>query len=437
MNKVNLKSAILLLSLITFLYVSPETANAKKKNQSGPIVTIGCLSDLHSEYELITCEDVNDVRVRQTVSTTLGKIKETEDIDILLLGGDYTSLVTTNYENWLRQRQILADATRDVFGKKSYKPVVYLSGNHEYEAANVKGVPKDWNSADYYTFPMKDDIGELAEDECFYEEADNGENGTMSLLAAYHYNIMGVDFVALNTGKYLFASSSNYGYSTESVEWCGKKIESLYEENPNRLIFFLVHIPFGDSNSISYPNKGIRSRQESTSKLKAILSKYPDIIVLYGHDHGGDRAYIREKTSQRVTRYDTDGNVISSFDSRHVDGTAMPSDNSADTLHVTPSFFSIFMGSMRYYNNSIDKSYDEKTQIHEPRIAQALMIYVYSDRIEFCMKNYGETGTLESDTPGKGPITIQSTLVPYTVFRNVTLFSPKSTRTKKTKTPRR
>ena len=42
--------------------------------------------------------------------------------------------------------------------------------------------------------------------------------------------------------------------------------------------------------------------------------------MFYGHDHGGYKAYIREKTSQRVTRYDIYGNVISTCDSTHVDG---------------------------------------------------------------------------------------------------------------------
>ncbi len=600
MRSASLKSAVMFLAVIALTFAPQFTYGSEVDSGSKPVLTIGCLTDMHCEYGLLTCKDVNDVRLRKTVTNTLSTMKEAEDIDILLLGGDYTSLVTTTNENWQRSRQLLVEAARDVFKDKSYTPVIYVTGNHEYEAPNVQGISKSWDSGDYYSFPMRDDLGELPSSECFYDYADNGAKGRMPLLAAYHYKIKGIDFVVLNTAKHLFASSSNYYYSMESVEWCGEKIESLYSENPERTIFFLAHIPFGDSNSISYSDKGLNRYQESTARLKAILSKYPDLIMLYGHDHGGDLAYTREKTSQRVTRYDTNGNVISSFDNDHVDGTVRGREASKEEeeegtayslrnlgngkylgrdgityqfgddcdlnlvdgpqpvslvsrgktstafgillnrngnvrnlscgsggnmsvkdkttdksekengyfFHVdkidgnritvtktdnptigeqyiivfgnhqrekseinyhyymvgnslvkgnykrvssteiyqsdlsegyptitvrndkiedyiytleefsnTPSFFSIFMGSMRYHGNSIDASYDETKQIHEPRIAQALLIYIYGDRIEFRMKNYGETGVIQSDTPGKGPVTIQKDLTPYTVFR--------------------
>lgn len=605
MRSTGLKSVITLLSFTILSFTAQNVWASETNDESSPLLTIGCLTDLHCEYGLLTCKDANDVRLRKTTVNALKEIKENENLDILLLGGDYTSLVTAPYANWQKARELLVNATRDIFKDKSYTPVIYATGNHEYEAPNVRGIPKEWNSGDYYTFPMRDDIGVLTGDECFYDNADNGAKGKMSLLAAYHYQIKGIDFIVLNTAKYLFASSSNYAYSMESVIWCGNKIESLYRENPKRTIFFIAHIPFGDSNSISYADKGLSRNQESTAELKNILSRYPDIIMLYGHDHGGDNAYIREKTSQRVTRYDTNGNVISSFDADHVDGTtkgqvqpvpvkedatfslknlgngqylgrdgktypfgddcdlnlvsspqpvrivarksrntsfgifltkdgntrnlscgtngnmsvkdrttatseeengyffhvdriegskvtvtktAIPTvgeqyiivyghheKNSPDfeyhyytlgnslvggsykrlrsaeiyqsdlsagypTITITlgaisnyiytleeftntPSFFSVFMGSMRYHGNSIDASYDETKEIHDPRIAQALMIYVYADRIEFRMKNYGETGTIQSDTKGKGPVTIRKDLTPYTVFREVSIIT--------------
>ena len=589
MRRANNISALLTLSVLTLLFTSHKAYGSDSNERTEPLLTIGCLTDLHCEYSLLSCSNVEDVQLRSTVLNALNKIREEEDIDILLLGGDYTSLVTTTQKNWLRARQLLVEATRDVFHDRSQTPVVYVNGNHEYEVPNANGIPKSWNSGDYYTYPMSEDIGTLSEDECFYEDADNGKKGKMSLLAAYHYNIKGVDFVVLNTAKYLFASSGNYSYSLESVEWCGKKIESLYNENPDRLVFFLAHIPFGDSNSISSPDKGLNSGQASTARLKEILSKYPQLVMLYGHDHGGDKAYTREKSSQRITRYDTYGNVISAFDSTHVDGvvrnedetkektmyslhnlgngryigrdgqkyffgddcdlnllnTPQPldismidkkdglyrisithngntlsiscgsggnmsvKDNNASSgnrngrwYHVeeltgntvlatrtskliageqyiivycnssgggngehdyymlgnslvpnnsykrlasmqidrynlddnlynltvtdknirnyiytlekyqaTPSFFSVFMGSMRYYDNSIDKKHDESKEIHNPTISQVLMIYIYTDRMEFRIKNCGASGKF-------GTIRILEEPEPYTVFRD-------------------
>ena len=48
-----------------------------------------------------------------------------------------------------------------------------------------------------------------------------------------------------------------------------------------------------------------------------------------------------------------------------------------------PSFFSAFMGSMRYYYNTIDPG---DMPVETPNIVQALMVYVYADRVELQWK---------------------------------------------------
>ncbi|MCI8308398.1 MAG: hypothetical protein HFH14_10175 [Lachnospiraceae bacterium] len=67
------------------------------------------------------------------------------------------------------------------------------------------------------------------------------------------------------------------------------------------------------------------------------------------------------------------------------------------------SFTSLFMGSMRYYNNSIDGWVHENNS----KVVQAMMVYVYADRIVFSMKNYG--------TQDAGSWDIE----PYTVYMKV------------------
>ena len=75
----------------------------------------------------------------------------------------------------------------------------------------------------------------------------------------------------------------------------------------------------------------------------------------------------------------------------------------------TKSFFSAFMGSMRYYNNSIETG---GSTVNNSRIVQAMMIYIYKDRIELKMKNYGESGTING-------VTVNTDLEPYIVNREV------------------
>ena len=67
------------------------------------------------------------------------------------------------------------------------------------------------------------------------------------------------------------------------------------------------------------------------------------------------------------------------------------------------------MGSMRYYYNTMDPG---DMPVETPNIVQALMIYVYKDRVELHMKNYNKSGTING-------ITVNKYLVPYISYREV------------------
>ena len=286
-------------------------AKAQTENEK-PLLTIACISDIHTERSLIDCANLNDIALRGSFIKTLAQLKNTEKIDVMLLGGDCTSDATIPVGNWQQVRKLIAQYTRRAFPTVKSTPVIYVTGNHDYEVANLDNIPKPYNAGDYYTFPMKDDIGELTADEAFYEDADNGNLGKMTLLAAFHYVINGFDFVVLNCGKNFFKSAWDYVYSEESVQWVADKLAEIYADNPDKTVFFALHIPFSDSNSIREPSKGIAS-SPGEKLLKKTLSKYPNLIMLYGHDHGGDKAYTRRKTSQRVTHYDRNGNPVPGY----------------------------------------------------------------------------------------------------------------------------
>ena len=545
--------------------------------QEEPIFSFACVSDLHAQQDFIT--DPNNIRIRESATKTLSKIKTEENVDLIVLGGDYTSNNTIPQSSWQVTKDLLIEASRGAFnGTKT--PVIYVNGNHEYEVANYDAIPKPYNAGDYYDVPMKTDIGALPAEDCFYETAINGTGEGFELLAAYHYVVNGFDFVVLNGGKYLFETASSYAYSVESVDWVANKLEEIYATDKDKTVFFLVHIPFSDSNRLSNKNKGM-DRYSSTTpefavKLKNTLAKYPNLIMLYGHDHGTDSAYIRTSTDERVTVYGTDGNKwtgtssggtdsststplysiqnyttskylgyntynLATTDTQSSDATITPStvtsgafvfhlsnattddtglqsyvhcgsngrfsgntDNTAssqqirifevadptasnitatqvtsitsgktylmvgeksglyyaltdelysgnsssqrmigtqvtisnstitysgdadimwtfvdksveteepDATSVEKSFFSAFMGSMRYYDNSF-----ENGQLADRRIIQALMVYVYADRVELKMKNYGDDS---GDAYANG-ITVKKDLTPYISYRTVT-----------------
>lgn len=309
---------LLSVAAVSFLMAAsavPAMYAAGEENEK-PLMTIGCISDLHNELGLIN-GSADNVRLRGSIVNTLNKMREQEKIDLLVVGGDVTSDCTIPEANWLRVKDLVHQATKGAFpeGATSF-PVLYCTGNHDYEVANFDAIPKAYNAARFYDFMMRDDMGALPENECFYEECDNGSLGKMNILAAYHYLYNGLDFVVLNCGKNFFKSAWDYNYSDESVQWVSNKLDEIYAVAPDKTVFFIAHVPFPDSNSISSSRKGM----SNSEALKRALARHPNVVFLYGHDHGTDSAYIREKTSQRVTRYDVDGNVISSFDDTHIDG---------------------------------------------------------------------------------------------------------------------
>lgn len=313
-------------------------------------MTIGCLSDLHNELGLISGE-LSTVKLRGTFGNTIKRMHEEEDVDLICLGGDYTSDVTVSKENWERVKQLMRETSRSAFRDgRTQRPVIYVTGNHDYEVANFDKIPKGFN-AGYYQDIMEEDIGPLTAHNAYYEEADNGSLDKQKLLGAYHYQIKGFDFVMLNCGLYFFKNAWDYTYSLGSVQWVADKLAELYASDPNKTVFFLLHVPFSDSNSISAANKGMKSG-ESTRLLKATLAKYPNLVMIYGHDHGTDSAFIRKRTSQRVTRYDVGGMVISSFDDTHVDDPVLPPDTPEEPTSVTMSIKSVATGKYLTYGSS-------------------------------------------------------------------------------------
>lgn len=280
--------------------------------QEKPLLTFGCFSDVHNQHEMINPSDPHQVRLRTSFLQSLLRVKETEAVDALILGGDYSSDVTIPLANWERMRQLMAEATAAAFpaGAK-HTPVLYAIGNHDYEVANIAaGASKPYNAADYYSFPMKQQAGELAESDCFYETADNGELGTMPLLTAYHYVIKDFDFVVLNCGKHFFHSAWDYQNSMEAVNWVAAKLDEITADNPEKTIFFIHHLPLPRSKGTT-TGKTLLPTAPSTQKLIKVLAKHPNLIYLYGHDHSSsvNKSFIERDLKQRITHYDSNGNI--------------------------------------------------------------------------------------------------------------------------------
>lgn len=64
-----------------------------------PLLRFACFSDIHNQQSMIKPTGGSSVWLRQSFLTSLEQIRQKEDVDLLLLGGDYTSDVTTSKAN--------------------------------------------------------------------------------------------------------------------------------------------------------------------------------------------------------------------------------------------------------------------------------------------------------------------------------------------------
>ena len=292
--------AVLFIAMHAFLYAQ----------NTEPVFTFACLSDSHAQEGMITPSNVNNIRLRSSFINSINKIRETERIDALVLGGDYSSDATIAETNWKKVRELMANHTINAFPADAVRtPIIYTIGNHDFEVANHDNLPKNYVAGDFYSYPMRSQTGFLTSDECFYEMAANALQDSVKLLAAYHYQIEGFDFVVHNCGKYFFKDAWDYRDSQTSCEWVATKLDEIDPEG-NKTIFYINHLPLPGSIGAT-TNKTLLDNN-ATQILTAALARHPGIVYLYGHDHSSasKKSYITDAVSQRVTEYDNNGKII-------------------------------------------------------------------------------------------------------------------------------
>ncbi|GEM_PF-1626638 len=327
-----------------------------KETDENPAFTIACMSDFHADYGIQNFDDP----IRTSVVNTINRIREEENANIVLEGGDVTS--NNAYAGWNRTKyDAVMERLREVLqsGTESGR-ALYITGNHDFACGGT-----EWNSGDYSTI-MDEDIGVLDEHEYLSQDDDEDEsiasltrdNDNIDMRLAYHYVVDGVDFIGINTPYMGGDNHGNYVYTESTIRWVDDK---LYEIGDDKLVIILAHYPLqGTRNTVK------AMAEPYSSELKNILSDYPKAIMLYGHDHGGP--YVSEDTYERISLFDSTGSLVN------------------ERKDSNDGFVAAFMGSMSYYANNFNADLTSES----PYVVQALMIYLYSDRVVFQMKNYGE-----------------------------------------------
>lgn len=337
-------------------------------NTKGTLLSIGCLSDLHSKDSYF---NALNAKLKPNVKDTLSQM-QSKYYDALIFGGDLTSSASPSKSKTFSIYDQILEYT-----DKITKNSLFACGNHDYSAGlnsypsskvtTTEGYFYNYNAADFYGYIMKDRLGELSDSDAYYEYYGNKGNsgGSGDYLLGYHYQIKGFHFIGLNphpADLLGILQRTNYTYTKGSVDWLESKLQSIGKD---KTVFLIAHIPLASSVNLR-TNKGVETGMSQYMQDKLIA--FPNLIWLYGHDHSDGTmldangntvdisCYIKDDTAQRVTQYyDKDGNK---------------------------SFVTCFMGSMSY------KYGDMKNDVN-PKIYQGLDVDVYKDRIELQTVNYG------------------------------------------------
>lgn len=349
-----------LLFVLSFILPPFMTGGRSFYAKEEPVLTVACVSDIHTDYGL----QLSVPYMRGSTKRALDRIAAEEDADVLLVGGDTVSDNANQSQKsvWRKQNyDKLVKSFKET--AQSIAPYsLWACGNHDYQAG------EDFNYDSYAGFEqIMDEMCREGRLSVYRQKDDRGitDKTYPEFLLGAHYKVKGFDFIVLN---------SPYGkdetYTSGTLGWLSQRLSSIGKD---KTVFLLTHYPLDGIKNVS-PDYVIK--EESSRRLKSILMGYPNLIYLHGHDHGYGRdkysnlgsAYISTDTFERITSFTSSGSAVSNR-------------NTPPT-----SFITSFMGSMGYAYIDL---FPGPLEDRDANVVQALMIYVYSDRIEFQMKNYG------------------------------------------------
>lgn len=365
--------------------VRPELVEATEEK---PLFTLSTFSDLHGEWVY----DSDEKYIRDGIVEATKKVREEDNANIIAFLGDLISDKNSDTTDapdgyWYAQGSGNVEKEWQTARDKMYAAAesatesgraLYLAGNHEYAIGGIRANPT-FNSGDY-TDGIERKLPELTTENAYFQQT-FPEGTTEDIVNAghvlsYHYNIDGMDIVAINPSYTGAEITEGFSYDLDALDWMDAKLEEIGKD---KTVLVLGHYP---TTSLNNEKGGL----ESYNKIKKIFAEYPNVIYVYGHDHN---PYIHTDTYQRVQTFAADG--VTPFQDRY----------------ETPTGYTeIFGGSVAFAN---DVGLASSDLAGTPAVVQGLLVKVYSDRIVLQMKNYNES-----------PLGVDA-LREYTIMRDVAL----------------
>jgi|GEM_PF-1244612 len=376
---------------------------------------IACYTDIHNQQTMLQIPTV--LRGSAVTAIELTK-KEWGKADIALIGGDNVSdyphwnkSCALPYKNWLDMKRTMVEAFATV-AKDSR--VLYVDGNNDLILGDLptKENPPYNTCEFYFSGPMKETLGVLAEEDYIAKyAASKGEQAGLHLLC-FHYVVDGIDFFGLNIDPDDAFNNHDCSYNDEALQWLKRKLAEADPEG-NKLIFAVGHL---SATTVKNEESIVETMGERhKNALYDAFSGHSNLFYLYGHVHG--QGYTHAESCTAVLHFDETGKPYplpkGVTDSREV----LKKDDKV-------SFHTVHMGGLRPFYQVVDgvnlyfeednlrgqMPWDDREHSYPstatPKLAQYLLIETFDDRVEFKFRN---TGSFEGFTPTDIP-------TPYTVW---------------------
>lgn len=376
---------------------------------------IACYTDIHNQQAMLNLPTV--LRGSATAAARLTQ-EEWGQADLAIVGGDnisdyphYNRSCALPYRNWLDfKEKFTANFAAVARGGR----VLYVDGNNDLILGDLPTAENPpYNTADFYTTPMKQTLGVLSPADYIGKyAAAKGEQAGEHLLA-FHYAVDGVDFFGLNLDPDTCFDSHDGYYNVDSLRWLKRKLDEV-DPQGNKLLFVVGHLSATVLVDDTTPREDMPP--ERWAALYEALQGHRNLFYLYGHVHGQHFSHTR--TAPGVLPIGSDGQLMkiptAETDSRQLLGDARP------------DFYTVHMGGLRpflcwgkadltryFEDDALTGTIpgDTEPQLYPgtatPRLAQYLLIETFPDRVVFAYRN---TGTYPGFTPADKPAS-------FTVYR--------------------
>ncbi|MGN0531328.1 MAG: metallophosphoesterase [Eubacterium sp.] len=265
-TKINsiLLSIIMALSCATLPVTAMAESTPIKTSSTSVKLTFAAWGDPQTSSSTITSALAARAKNTEASANDLGKAKST--LDALLIAGDITENHTT--EEYSMMHEFLVD--------KGVKNIIAAEGNHDIRSSKYSEAKDGFVD---FTNGVNAAIGSKLKIDKMY----------------YSYTLNGYKFIVLGSEE----SKPEESYISQTqLNWLDSQLKA--STKYGKPVFVTMHQPLKDTHGLpdTWNNnitKKAGSVGEQSDKIKAILNKYKNVILITGHLHTGFGKYSYQK----------------------------------------------------------------------------------------------------------------------------------------------